>query len=144
MNEPLLASGLQHLRGGAAADAEALALQTLLSEPNEPAAHYLLALIAFQQGQLDTASTHFSAAIAYYPQAPAEWHANYANLHRARNDASAAIRHFELACQRNPDLLPARLNLAELLLNAGQAAAAAEHYRPALACTPTILPPPVG
>lgn len=132
MNEPLLASGLQHLRGGAAAKAEALARQALLSKPDEPAAHYLLALIAFQQGQLDTASTHFSLSLAQYPQAPAEWHANYANLHRARNDANAAIRHFQLACQRNPDLLPARLNLAELLLNTGQAAAAAEHYRLAL------------
>ncbi len=144
MNEALLAEGIRLLRTGALADAAQLARHALSKQPDEAAAHYLLGLCHAQQEQPAAAIEHLRRALAGHPQAPAEWHANIANLLMQQQETEAAITHFQQALALKPALLPAQLSLADLLHGQGRPDAAIPHYRQALALDPQSLAAATG
>lgn len=135
----LLERAMGCLRAGDADEARRLADCVLTSQPGDAEASYLIGLLALQQGQLPAARRLIEQALAAIPQAPSEWHANFANVLEELADTQQAIRHFELALNLKPELLAARLRLADLLLRSKQPAAAAEQYAHALEQQPQRL-----
>lgn len=86
------------------------------------------AIEARKAGQFEAALTMLRALVAEAPQLARAWHeigVLYA-LHGQLDDARTA---FEAALERDPTLLAARMNLAEILRAEGKFGAALPHYR---------------
>lgn len=88
--------------------------QALAIDPSLWEAHYNLGVLARRRGELDAAATHFEAALAVAPEAPAPLRAAaevaYAQGHRAE-----AARRLRELVERVPEDLAARTSLAVVL-----------------------------
>lgn len=77
-------------------------------------------LTVAQQGSFATTLNEYVAAQQFNADRP-EAHGNLGNLYQSRGDAVNAEREFRAALTRDPTFLPAWVNLAEVLRNAGKA-----------------------
>lgn len=113
--------------------AEALYLEALHLQPDNPDANYNMGTLAVQTARYDAALPHFETAIGAYPNRVQYW-ASYANaLHLAGQNAAAAIA-LDMARQRG--LAGPALETLALLIT-GDVPQAAPAARPAAAAPTT-------
>lgn len=104
--------------------------------------HWLAAAAPFESlGRLTVAETAYRAAIARWPDSALAWQA-LANVRYAANDPAEAERALGEALRLEPDSVPARNNLANLLLERGCPRAARAQIK-ALATIPESLRPAI-
>lgn len=84
--------------------------------PEQGEVPHLQAVIAFQAGENDSASTRFEKALELSPTA-AHIHNNYANFLQTIDQKDQAIGHYIQAVALKPDYLDAYINLGALLMD---------------------------
>jgi tetratricopeptide (TPR) repeat protein len=114
---------------------ESLWRDTLSRNPGAYLAHYNLAELLRQRGEVELAIRHLEASIEAAPDL-AMAHNNLAGLLAERGEIEAAVGHYRRAVEIDPDYALARGNLAGLLLHRGETAAAIVQLREAVRFSP--------
>lgn len=116
---------LQYARLLASTDleqAKAQFTELLLHNPNDPELIFSLGLVCLELGQLDEATAHFTALSAYnYHRSSGHYYLG--RIAEQQQQWNEALHHY-LQVEPGPDLLPATLQIADILVRGGQAAAA--------------------
>lgn len=94
--------GMEYQQAGALQAAESAYLQALKQTPDLIPARYNLALLYFEQGQLDAARQHVDAALAHW-LVDADLHALSGAIAQARKQPEAAQAAWDRACQLAAD-----------------------------------------
>jgi protein O-mannosyl-transferase len=122
---------------------ETLWEHALAVTPNNDVAHYNLALLAMDRGQIDDAIRHYEAALVSVgePETPSRLsaallHNNLGIALSRKGLEQEAIAHYRKAIELRNDFADAHTNLATALFAKGTTAEAIEHFRKA-----TTLPP---
>lgn len=118
---------LEHQRAGRAPQAEAIYRQVLAVEPRNPHALHLLGLMAYQAGDLKSATNLISEAIAVRSDVP-DYHANLGEAWRAAGEPALAAACLRRALALEPGLVQVHINLANALTDEGQLDEAQGHY----------------
>jgi tetratricopeptide (TPR) repeat protein len=114
---------------------EPLWLDTLSQNPGAYLAHYNLANLLRQRGEVDSAIRHYEAAIEVDPDLSMA-HNNLAGLLALQGEIPASIEHYRRAIEIQPDYALARRNLAKLLESRGETAEAILQLREAVRFAP--------
>lgn len=117
---------------GRAAEARRLARQIVDSHPDFGGGHYLLGVLALDQGQHRRAAEHLARAVAATPDEPAPRLA-LGRAQEAEGNANTAILHYRAILSRQPGHAEANARLGELLRRSGKADEALAHCRAAVA-----------
>ena len=117
-------------------DALASYERVLALRPDIAAAHYNIANILAQRGDLEQAAARYRQAIAIKPDL-AEAHNNLGNIFKELGRPEEATAHYRHALSLKPDYVTACDNLARNLLAAGNMGEAFDLLRRALALGPT-------
>jgi tetratricopeptide (TPR) repeat protein len=109
-------------------------------DPGEVEANtlYQLGMSAFQRGNVEVALKFISRSCAF-PQAPAMWHRNHAEILDRSGDSEAAEAAARLALQRDPDCASAWETLGTILIQRGVLAESCDCYEKAVELEPTFL-----
>ncbi len=134
----LLMGAQQLIASGQHADAESSLSQALLHPAARQEAHYLLAVSALMQQQLDTALSHARDAVTANP-AGARYQFTLGRVHKARNDLDAAEAAYRLALQADANYPDAMVSLGIVRKTRGDFAGAIEWYERALAINPRMM-----
>lgn len=111
------------LENGSLAEAEAEHSRALALAPNHPYARLYLLRVIELRGDSERALAGYRELALGLP-AFAEAHWFLGRLYARRGDAQAAVRELSLAVAQKPQLMPARLDLAQALLGANDRGAA--------------------
>lgn len=104
--------------------------EALARAPSNPELHNNYGVFLCQHGELEQADAQFRCALANpLYSTPAAAYANAADCALRANRPDRARQDLESALLVAPDFLPARLQLAQLLLDQGDAATALRQYR---------------
>jgi len=122
-------------RAGELAEAEALFLQSLSSQPRNGAVLRQLAIIAGKSGRLGDALKWARQAVKYTPNS-AEAHSDLGELLRRDGQSEQATKSFETALRLDPACLPASFNLGLVRFSQTRFADAAECFQNAIRCGP--------
>ena len=99
-------------------------------DPNCASAHFNLAVVAIQGGDLDEAESHYRSALRVKPNAETYNGLGYVLAAKDRSDEAAA--QFRKAIELSPQYVPAYNNLADLLAKEGKLEDAEFYYRASL------------
>jgi len=143
---PLVLAGLTWLawlQTSSWLNTETLWRHALAVMPNNSVAHFNLAALERDRGQIDEAISHYERALAAIGEAERSSQLSPAIVHNALGIALArkgldqeAIAHYRKAIALRPDLADAQTNLATALLASGATAEAIEHFRKAASVPP--------
>ncbi len=125
-------------RAGNAAAAEPIYRRIIETDPANPEAHHLLAVLALQRGAADDALALVERAIAVDGSA-ARYRNTEGNAHMALGAVAAAEDSFRRASELDATFAGARFNLGCALQALGRRAAAREAYEQAVALDPTYF-----
>lgn len=140
MSDPgLVAAGIESLRNGRMADAEAAFGQAADRSPGDADLHCLLAQARFHLGRLAEAESSIERALEIGPDRP-DHRLLLGNILHRRGDLSRAEVEYRRALLMAPDYSEARLNLGNLLAERGLVDAALDAYGEAVARRPDWLP----
>jgi tetratricopeptide (TPR) repeat protein len=135
----VLRQALASLRGGQAAEAEALLLELLRRAPAEANARQLLGIVLLERGQPAEALRQLDHAAPALPPSP--------QLHYNRGIALSGLGRFEeavaayaRACELKPDLAPAWFNAGNALRALGRSEQALAAYQRAAQVAPALAP----
>ncbi|MGE5505318.1 MAG: tetratricopeptide repeat protein [Actinomycetota bacterium] len=120
---------------GKAGEARRLARLIVEQRPTFGGAHYLLGLMALDQGHARRASEHLAEAVALDPDQPAPRLA-MGRAQEVLGNLKTAILHYRAIVGADPDHVEANARLAELLRRTGRADDALAHCRRAVAANP--------
>lgn len=120
---------------GKPADARRLARQLVESAPSFGGAHYLLGLLALDQGQGKRAAGHLATAIAITPGQSA-LHLAMGRALEMGNEVAEASLHFRTVLNIHPHHAEAHARLGHLLRQQGRVDEAISHCRHAVAADP--------
>lgn len=129
------AVAMQAWEDGDLAEAQRLGRRLAARRPDFGGAHYLLGLIAQQQGLGRKAVDHLSRAVAADPRQPVPRLALGQTL-EAQGQRDAAILQYRTVLEMAPTHAEAHARLGELLGQSGQRDAAIDHCRRAIAANP--------
>ena len=116
-------------------DEAKVAYQRVLEEEQDnPGAHVALADMAVKDGDLDTAVTHFEAAISATDDEIIPF--NVAQIYFQNGEMDKAIEFYAEASDRRMDWAEPHLQIAMVYLNRGDMTAAAEHLEMAIEVEP--------
>jgi tetratricopeptide (TPR) repeat protein len=115
------------------------AREAVRAQPESAARHKDLALLLAQQGQFEEAIVEMERAAALAQSG--EMQQSLGRLLRTANRLPEARTAFAEAVRLRPDLAAAHLDLGDLLLLAGDARAAADHYEIAARQLPNVVAP---
>ncbi|HZE14124.1 MAG TPA: tetratricopeptide repeat protein, partial [Chthoniobacterales bacterium] len=111
--------------------------------PENSVAHYNLAALALDRGQLDEAISHYERALIGSGNAERASQLSPALVHNAlgvvlarKGLAAEAVAHFRKAIALRADFADAHTNLATALMTTGDTAEAIEHFRKAASLPP--------
>ena len=121
-NERILAAKQQH-REGRIAEAEAVYLDVLKSDPENAEARHLVGVVCLQRGQLAEAEQHLRQAIEL-DNGQAPYYSNLGNVLGAQNRTEEAYQCFKQALNLDPQNLTALSNVTTALLSMGRASEA--------------------
>lgn len=133
-----LTAALGHHQAGRRAEAQRIYRQILAVDPNQPDALNLLAVLAYQAGNLDTAAQLLERAIVS-GGSNAVLHSNLGMVRQAQGDFEGAIAACQRAVQLRPDFPEAHNNLGISLQSQGRLDEAAACYRRAIELTPAYF-----
>jgi Flp pilus assembly protein TadD len=113
---------------------------SMTPDPGEAQATVLheLGMSAFHRGNVEVALKFISLACAY-PEAPAIWHRNHAEILDRSGDSEAAEAAVRLALRREPDCASAWDTLGTILIQRGTLAESCACYEKAVQLDPTFL-----
>ena len=113
---------------------------SMTPDPGEAQAIVLheLGMSAFHRGNVEVALKFISLACAY-PEAPAIWHRNHAEILDRLGDSEAAEAAVRLALRREPDCASAWDTLGTILIQRGTLAESCACYEKAVQLDPTFL-----
>lgn len=131
------ARAMREFEAGRLIQARDLARRIEKAAPLFGGAHYLLGLVALEQGQPRRAVQHLSRAIAITPGVPA-LHMNMGRAEQAVGDLAAASQHYASAATLAPDYAEAHAALGTVQRRRGDAQAAAAAFRRALDAKPGL------
>ena len=111
-------------------------------------AHYNVAALLLERGQVDEAISHYEKALELRPDnRETHYHLSVALLHTSLGNALArkgrldeALVHYRKAVELRDDFADAHTNLASLLARKGETAEAIAHYEKAIAIPPEDAP----
>ncbi len=111
-------------------------------------AHYNVAALLLERGQVDEAVSHYEKALELRPDnRETHYHLSVALLHTSLGNALArkgrldeALVHYRKAVELRDDFADAHTNLASLLARKGETAEAIAHYEKAVALPPEDAP----
>lgn len=129
------AQAMQAYEGGRAGEARKLAHQIIEARPDFGGAHYLLGLLALDQGRAPRAVDHLAKAIAITP-GQAVLHLAMGRALDLDDKASEAALHFRMVLSLDPGHAEAHARLAALAARQGRSDNAIEHCRAAVAADP--------
>ena len=135
--ETLLRQAMQFEGAGRLSEAEAAYQRLLAREPALPDSWYNLAVLQKKLGHFDAALVSYSQALHHGVTQPEEVHLNRGVIYSdcLRQDA-AAESELKTALSRNPNYIPALLNLANLCEDLGKRDEALALYERILALEP--------
>jgi Tfp pilus assembly protein PilF len=116
-------------------DAESLWRHTISVNPMSSMAHYNLALVLRQKGNLAEAIALYRKSLETDPRA-ADAHYNLGSALEDKGQVEEAMEHYRRAIEIDPSYWDAHNNLAILLENQGKIEQAIKHYRAALQINP--------
>ncbi|HEX4054245.1 MAG TPA: tetratricopeptide repeat protein [Tepidisphaeraceae bacterium] len=128
---------IQHHDAGRLPEARAMYRQVLARQPNQPAALYLLGIVALQTGQWDESIELIRRAIAIDPN-QANYHSNLGNALLNSGRIDEAIAAFSEALRLKPDFVAGHNNLGNALRDKGRTDEAIAAYRQALQIQPDL------
>lgn len=126
-----MAGALAALRSGDRSGAERCARTVLEADPDEAAAHFMLATLAEADGRLIEAGAAYARAIACAPRNPG-FRIAAGNLALARDDAAGAEASYRQAMAIDPFSAAVHINLGHALKRQGRLRDALHHYRQSL------------
>jgi predicted TPR repeat methyltransferase len=129
------AEAMKAYEDGRKGAARRLAAQLAESAPSFGGTHYLLGLLAIDQGQERKATEHFARAIGITP-GQAVLHLAMADALAACGEIHAATVHYRTVLSLDPAHAEAHARLGELLRQTGKAEEAIGHCRQAVAINP--------
>ena len=121
-DERILAAKQWH-REGKIAEAEAVYLDILKSDPEHAQARHMVGVVCLQRGQAPEAERHFRQAISLDDK-QASFHSNLGNALSAQNRIEEAYSSFKMAIDLNPQNVAALSNAATALLSMRRASEA--------------------
>jgi tetratricopeptide (TPR) repeat protein len=116
--ETVLRQALASLRGGRAAEAEAMLREQLRAAPADAGARQLLGIVLLERGLPREALLELDAVAALFPTAPL--HYNRGNALAALGRLEEAAAAYAQACALQPGLAPAQLNAGSVALRLGR------------------------
>jgi len=108
-----LEAAMNHHRNGDLAGARAAYEAVLEAEPQNPDAHHLIGMIAYQTGNAEAAIEHIQQAIAAQPENP-HFHLNYGEALRAIDQIDGAMAAYRRAVALDNTMFEAHTNLGLL------------------------------
>lgn len=108
-----LEAAMNHHRNGDLAGAKAAYEAVLEAEPQNPDAHHLIGMIAYQTGNPEAAIEHIQQAIAAQPENP-HFHLNYGEALRANDQIDGAMAAYRRAVALDNTMFEAHTNLGLL------------------------------
>jgi len=132
---PALEAAMEHHRNGDLAGAKAAYEAVLEAEPDNPDAHHLIGMIAYQTGNVETAIEHLQQAIAAQPDNP-HFQLNFGEALRANGQADAAMAAYRRAVALDHSLFEAHMNLGLLAFENSYVGEGIESLRHAVALQP--------
>jgi len=133
--DALLQQALGCYQAGDMAAAERLVRDVLARDPDRPAAHHFLGVLALGDGRVDLAIASISRAIRLRPN-EAQCHSNLGNALLAAGRLAEAEASYREALRLAPDMAPVHHNLGALLVQLGRLEDAAGAYRAAAELQP--------
>ncbi|MBV8538877.1 MAG: tetratricopeptide repeat protein [Alphaproteobacteria bacterium] len=133
--EALLQRALGHYQSGDVTAAEALVREALAQDPDRPAAHHFLGVLALGDGRLDLAIVSIGRAIQLRPN-EAQCHSNLGNAFLAAGRLAEAEASYREALRLAPEAAQVHYNLGALLAQRGHHEDAAASFRTALNLQP--------
>jgi len=127
----------EYQRSGRLAEAQALYLQLLNLEPNNPDLFNMLGLVAHQRGALESATDWLQRAIAVHPTAPS-FHNNLGNVLQDQGRLAEAIACYRRAVELGPQFAQPYNNLAAALTAHGSLEEAAAVGEQAIRLDPSM------
>ena len=124
-----------HHRAGHIPQAEAIYLQVLKAEPNQPDALHMLGMLAHQTGESAIAAERISRAIRHKPSDPL-LHFNLGAIFTTLNRLDEAAACFQKALALKQDFAEAHNNLGNIFDARGELGQAAACYQSAVASRP--------
>jgi tetratricopeptide (TPR) repeat protein len=118
-------------------DLHTLWTDTLAKNPDSWIAHNNLGTVALDEGAVEKAVAHFSAAVRLWP-AYAEAHNNLGNALRAQGRLVEAVAHYEEALRLEPVFVSALNNLGGALAAQGRVEEGLDRLAAALRIQPTV------
>lgn len=135
---PALQEALRLHRAGRADEALPFYADALRLEPDDLAALYYGGVAAWSAKQLDLALERLNRAIALAPQPTAEVHYHRGLVLASLNREEEAVADYQHALALKPDYAPPHNNLALIMRDRGDLAAAARHLDAALRADPQL------
>jgi type II protein arginine methyltransferase len=135
MNSDPLIQAVDHFRAGRYDASEAICLQLLANDADNPEINHLLGIILYHQGRTDDAVVKLKRA-ANAPNAPAEMHNNYGAVLKQLGRTEDAITAFNRALTLKPDYVDALNNLGVLYRDAKNINAAIAAFKKAVELDP--------
>ena len=133
--EALLQQALGCYQAGDMAAAERLVREALARDPERPAAHHFLGVLALGDGRLELAIASIGRAIQLRPN-EAQCHSNLGNALLAAGRLAEAEASYREVLRLAPGMAPVHHNLGALLVRLGRLEDAAAAYRAAVALEP--------
>ena len=132
---PALEAAMEHHRNGDLAGAKAAYEAVLEAEPENPDAHHLIGMIAYQTGNAEAAIEHLQHAIAAQPGNP-HFHLNFGEALRANGQSDAAMAAYRRAVALDHSMFEAHTNLGLLAFENSYVGEGVESLRHAVALQP--------
>lgn len=134
----VLATAIEHHQQGRLAEAQAGYLTVLKTDPDNADANHLMGVIAYQGGDLETASQLISKAVKIAPEQQ-QMHSNLGNVFQDQGLPQEAIDCYEKALAINPDFPEGHNNLGNAQKTCGLLEAAVASFKKALALRPDYI-----
>jgi tetratricopeptide (TPR) repeat protein len=131
----LLQIGIQFHKDGALAQAKGIYQRILEQEPRHAGALHLWGMVAYEQGQVETAIEKIQAAIEINPSNPI-YHSNLGNIFREQRRLEEAALACREAIRLKPDYAEAHMNLGNVLRDCRQLDEAIAEFREAIRVRP--------
>jgi protein O-GlcNAc transferase len=133
----LLAAGLQHLRAGRLAEAEASYRRVLAAQPGHSDALHLLGIVVYQMGRHERGVELIRQAIQRNGQRPT-YFCDLGVMLKNQRKLDEAIAEYRRAIAIKPDLAEAHYNLGNALKDQGKRDEAIAAYRRTIAIKPNL------
>lgn len=130
-----LEAAMNHHRNGDLAGAKAAYEAVLEAEPDNPDAHHLIGMIAYQTGNAEAAIEHIQRAIAAQPDNP-HFHLNFGEALRANGQVDGAMAAYRRSVALDHSMFEAHTNLGLLAFENSYIGEGIESLRHAVALQP--------